>query len=304
MKALVIGYGSIGARHARILSQSLGCNTAVLSDRDVDFPLVHHRLDDALHRHAPDYVVIANETNLHYGMLSRLALAGFAGRVLIEKPIFEINRPIPSGEFQYVAVAYNLRFHPLIQKLRELVAGRNILSVNAYVGQYLPTWRPAEDYRKSYSASRTKGGGVLRDLSHELDYLTWLFGEWKSMATLGGHFSSLEIDSEDLFVLLAQTSNCAAMTVQMSYLDRTATRRIIVNTSNHTIEINLIGGTISVDGEVDIISVDSDLSYSAMHQTYLYGESGELCSVEEGLRLLEMIERAEWANRTSSWVSL
>ena len=40
-----------------------------------------------------------------------------------------------------------------------------------------------------------------------------------------------------------------------------------------------------------------------MHQTYLYGNSGELCSVEEGLRLLDMIERAELASRTSTWVT-
>lgn len=303
MKALVIGYGSIGARHAKILSQSLGCDTAVLSGRDVDFPLVYHCLDDALDQHAPDYVVIANQTNLHHETLSRLVLARFAGRVLIEKPIFETNRPIPPGVFQHVAVAYNLRFHPLIRKLRELVAGQNIISVNAYVGQYLPSWRPANDYRRSYSASRTKGGGALLDLSHELDYLTWLFGEWKLMAALGGHFSSLEIESEDLFVILAQTSSCDAMTVQMSYLDRRAARRIIVNTADHTVEINLIGGTISVDGEVEMIRVERDFSYVKMHQTYLYGKPGELCSVEEGLRILDMIERAELANRTKTWVT-
>lgn len=303
MKALVIGYGSIGARHARILSQRLGCDTAVLSGRHVDFPTVHHCLEEAVVQHAPDYVVIANQTNLHHETLSRLALAGFAGRVLIEKPIFEINRPIPEAAFQHVAVAYNLRFHPLIRKLRELVAGRSILCAHAYVGQYLPTWRSAQDYRRSYSASRIQGGGVLRDLSHELDYMTWLFGEWRSMATLGGHYSSLEIDCEDLFVLLAQTSRCAAMTIQMSYLDRSATRRVIVNTPDHTIEIDMIGGTISVNGEVEMISVERDLSYVEMHQTYLYGNPGELCSVEEGLRLLDMIDRAELANRTSTWVT-
>ncbi len=303
MKVLVIGYGSIGARHARILSNSLGCDTAVLSGRDVDFPLVYHFLDDALDQHAPDYVVIANQTNLHHETLTRLVLAGFAGHVLIEKPIFEVKRLMPAGAFRHVAVAYNLRFHPLIRKLRELVSGLNILSVNAYVGQYLPTWRPSDNYRRSYSANRTKGGGVLRDLSHELDYLTWLFGEWESMATLGGHFSSLEIDSEDLFVLLAQTSRCAAMTIQMSYLDRSATRRVIVNTPDHTIEINLIGGTITVDGEVEMIPAERDHSYVEMHQAYLYGNPSELCSVEEALGVLEMIDRAELASRTRTWVT-
>jgi predicted dehydrogenase len=304
VKALVIGYGSIGARHARVLSQGLLCHTAVLSNREVDFPLSYHSLEEALDKHAPDYVVVANQTNLHHEMLSRLALAGFAGRVLIEKPIFEINRPMPVAAFKHVAVAYNLRFHPLIRRLKEIVAGLSVLSVNAYVGQYLPNWRPTADYRKSYSANRNEGGGVLKDLSHEIDYLTWLFGDWKSMATLGGHFSKLEIESDDLFVLLANTSRCAAMTVQMSYLDRSAIRRVIVNTTDHTIEINLIDGNICINGKVEKIPVEHDFSYLSMHQTYLYGDSGELCSVEEGLDVLKLIDRAELANRTSTWVSI
>ncbi len=303
MKALVIGYGSIGSRHARILSQRLGCDTAVLSSRDVDFPRVYHSLDVALVRHDPDYVVIANQTNLHYEAVSRLAMTGFTGRVLIEKPIFETVRQMPAATFKHVAVAYNLRFHPLIRKLREQVVGRDIISVHAYVGQYLPNWRPAKDYRISYSASRIQGGGVLRDLSHEFDYLTWLFGEWKSMAALGGHFSTLEIDSEDLFVVLAQTSRCAAMTIQVSYLDRFTTRRVIVNTADHTIEVNLIDGTISLDGAVEMISVERDFSYIQMHQAYLYSNPDELCSVEEGLRVLKMIDRVELANRTGTWVT-
>ena len=298
----MIGYGSIGARHARILSQCLGCDTAVLSSRDVDFALVYRHLDEALIRHEPNYVVIANQTSLHHETLSHLAIAGFDGRVLIEKPIFETVRSPPARSLMRVAVAYNLRFHPLIRKLRELVAGLNILSVNAYVGQYLPMWRPNEDYRKSYSASRIHGGGVLRDLSHELDYLSWLFGDLNSMTALGGHLSSLEIDSEDLFVLLAQTSKCAVMSVQMSYLDRTATRRVIVNTQDHTIEIDLIGGILCVDGVIEIISVERDFSYVEMHRSYLYGQPSELCSVEEGVRVLEMIERLELANRTKAWV--
>lgn len=303
MKALVIGYGSIGARHARVLSQGLFCDTAVLSKRDVDFPLSYHSLEEALNKHAPDYVVVANQTRLHHETLSCLALAGFAGRVLIEKPIFEINRPMPVAAFMHIAVAYNLRFHPLIQRLREQVACLSVISVNAYVGQYLPNWRPTADYRESYSASRNEGG-VLRDLSHELDYLTWLFGDWKSMATLGGYFSKLEIQSDDLFVLLANTSRCAAMTVQMSYLDRNATRRVIVNTTDHTIEVNLIDGSICIDGKVENIPLEHDFSYFSMHQAYLYGDSGDLCSVEEALGVLKLIDRAELASRIRSWVTI
>src|SRR5690606_29956228 len=82
-----------------------------------------------------------------------------------------------------IEVAYNLRFMPSAIRLKELlteqIVGR-IHSVSIEVGQYLPDWRPATDYRKNVSACKKLGGGVLLELSHELDYLTWLFGEFDS----------------------------------------------------------------------------------------------------------------------------
>ena len=33
------------------------------------------------------------------------------------------------------------------------------------------------NYKLSYSSSKNKGGGALLDLSHELDYVQWLFGK-------------------------------------------------------------------------------------------------------------------------------
>jgi predicted dehydrogenase len=174
--------------------------------------------------------------------------------------------------------------------------------VHAYVGQYLPDWRPNADYRSSYSASLNEGGGVLRDLSHELDYLVWLFGEWKALTALGGHLSGLEINSEDLFVLLMQTSGCAAMTAQLSYLDRQATRRLIVNTQTTTVQIDLIDATISVDGKMEVLTLDRDYSYAEMHRAYLSGDMTSLCSIEEALRTLDLIDQVEHANLSRSWV--
>lgn len=302
MRSLVVGYGSIGARHARLLSE-LESDTAVLSARDVDFPVVYHDIAQALSKHAPDYVVIANQTNRHHDTLRTLAESGFAGDVLIEKPLFDKPQPLPVARFRRAAVAYNLRFHPLIQRMRTLLEGQTALSVHAYVGQYLPDWRPDSDYRDSYSASRAQGGGVLRDLSHELDFLSWLFGEWQAVTAIGGHVSPLEIDSDDLFVLLIQTRHCPALSVQMSYLDRKATRRIIVNTASTTIEADLIGGTISVNGLSETVAVERDHSYREMHQAYLNGDVSSLCSLAEALDTLDLIAAAERVSQKKEWIT-
>jgi predicted dehydrogenase len=234
--------------------------------------------------------------------MEALVSANFPGRVLIEKPAFDRCRPLIEAPFARLAVAYNLRFHPVIQRLRQLLQGETIISVQAYMGQYLPDWRPATDYRQSYSASAVQGGGALRDLSHELDYLAWIFGDWQSVTALGGHLSALEIDSDDLFVLLMQMSRCPVVSVQVSYLDRTARRHIVVNTERMTVEADLIAGTIDYGNGVEALSVGRDFTYEAMHQAMLTDDDTTLCSLDEGVATLQLIEAAEQANRNRKWI--
>lgn len=301
MKALVIGYGSIGARHARILSE-LGCHVAVVSRREVDFPLICHDVAEALAAERPDYVVIANETKQHHDTLLSLAELGYTGTVLVEKPLFGNWMELPSLPFRKVFVAYNLRFHPLIQRLKTELEGERILSVQAYVGQYLPDWRPTSDYRLSYSASAEQGGGVLRDLSHELDYLTWMLGNWERVSALGGHLSSLEITSDDIFALMLVTPLCPIVTLQLNYLDRMGRRFILINTARHTIEVDLIKGTITVDRDSESFGTGRDDTYRAMHEAILSGSADALCSLDEGLETLRLIEAVERAAKHGKWV--
>lgn len=301
-KALVVGYGSIGARHTRLLRE-LGCNTAILSRHAAGVPAVYEDIAVALSEHEPDYVVIANPTSRHHDTLAELAAANFAGDVLVEKPLFDVVQPFPTSGFRRIGVGYNLRFTPVLRRLQELVSRETVLTVQAYVGQYLPDWRPETDYRCSYSAHANEGGGVLRDLSHELDYIGWLFGEWEAVTACGGHVSPLEIDSDDVFVVMMRTRRCPVLSVQMSYLDRDATRRVTVNTTSHTIEADLIGGRIAVDGVAEFHPSERDGSYLAMHRAMLSGEMGTVCSVEEGMATMNLIGVIELANRTRKWIT-
>jgi predicted dehydrogenase len=280
----------------------LGCRTAVVSRREVDFPVAYLGLSEALAAEEPDYVVIADATNQHHDTLSKLSGFGYSGTVLVEKPLFSKWVAPSSRPFREVFVAYNLRFHPVIQRLKGILERERILSVQAYVGQYLPDWRPMSDYRASYSASAEQGGGVLRDLSHELDYLTWMLGDWERLCALGGHFSSLEITSDDIFALMLVTPACPIVTLQLNYLDRAARRSALINTSNHTIEADLIKGTITIDGDSESFATERDDTYRAMHRAILSGNTGTLCSLSEGLDTLRLIEAAELAAKNGVWV--
>ena len=45
--------------------------------------------------------------------------------------------------------------------------------------------------------NKSLGGGVLLELSHELDYLQWLFGDIVNISAKLRHHSKLKIDVED-----------------------------------------------------------------------------------------------------------
>jgi len=292
MKALIIGYGSIGSRHARVL-EKLGCKVGVVSRREIDFEPHYRNLKFAIDEWNPDYVVIANKTKEHYPSLLELTRLGFEGTVFVEKPLFIDVREAPVDQFENIFVGYNMRFSPLIQKLRDEIRGKRVISVQAYAGQYLPDWRPQRDYRLSYSSKKVEGGGVLRDLSHELDLLTWLLGGWKSVAALGGHFSDLEIDSDDVFSLMMITPRCPAVSVQLNYLDKIGHRKVMINTDRDFMKLDFINKTFQVDDRVESFKFGRDLTYLLQHEAILNKDFKNLCSYKHGLDVMLLIQAAE-----------
>jgi Predicted dehydrogenases and related proteins len=301
MNCVVIGYGSIGQRHARILTQ-LGCRVAVVSRREISFSPAYRSLTDALTREKPDYVVIASETGRHYADFTELAALGFDGTVLVEKPLFHAPLKIPENRFQNAYVAYNLRFHPILRRLAELVKEEPPLCAQVYVGQYLPDWRPGRDYRENCSARRSGGGGVLYDLSHEPDYLLRLFGGWKRVAALGGRLGALNIESDDAYSLLFTAERCPAVQVHLNYLDRIGRREITLITENRSVKADLVLQTLQVNQEITPYTLNRDDTYILQHKAVLNGEHEILCTLHEGLSVLEFIRAAEQAAEQEIWV--
>jgi predicted dehydrogenase len=298
--AIVVGYGSIGRRHARVLNE-LGCDTGVVSRRAVDFAPCFATISEALSARTVEYVVVANETSAHGAAVEELVAQGYAGKLLIEKPLGEMSAAALSAPFELAAVGYNLRFHPVMVALADAVAGQRLLAMQAYCGQWLPDWRPDTDYRKSYSADPARGGGVLRDLSHELDYVLWLGGSWRRVAGIGGRIGPLEIRSDDCWSLVLELDRCPSVSVQINYLDRPGRRQLIVNTLDHTYSADLIRGTLESDGRTQKFEIDADDTYRAQHRAILAGDTARLCSTAQGNRVMQLIAASERAASQGRW---
>ena len=297
-KAVVIGLGSIGDRHARVLSE-IGCDVATVSRRGVGN---YRSIAEALAAARPGYAVVATETSRHAEALRDLAAAGFRGPVLVEKPVFAKAAPVVDYPFASVAVGYNLRFLPVMTALAKKLHARRAITVSAYVGQDIRNWRPGRDHRSTASATIEAGGGVLRDLSHELDYLLWLFGPWRRVAALGSASGSRDLEVDDHIDLLLEMSGSRAVQVHMDYLDQPGIRRIRVNLEDETIEADLLGGLLTVNGKAHEYPSERDQSYKAMHLAAIEGSS-PICSLREGLAVVELIDASERAMRSQAWIS-
>lgn len=302
-RALVVGYGSIGMRHARILEE-LGLDVSVVSRRRVEHPRAYGALGQALAEWRPDYVVVASRTHEHLGDISALAASGYDGIVLVEKPLFARAFEIPPHRFKHAYVAYNLRFHPVLQALRDHLAETRPFALYIACGSHLPSWRPQVDYRRGYSASTDQGGGVLRDLSHEIDYVLWMTGGWENVAATGGHLSQLEIDSDDVFALLMTTAKVRLVTITLDYVDTRPRREIRAMTPAGTFCADLLAGTLSLGPETLMRSaVERDDTYRAQHRAVLSGDSEHLCTLPQGLDVVALIDAAERAATTRTWTT-
>ena len=300
---LVIGYGSIGQRHTQVLLD-MNVNVFVYSRRNIKYDLSFDSLNEALKAYNYEYIIIANKTSEHFSTLNELKDLNFEGIVLVEKPIFETFKNFESYPFKKIIVAYNLRLYPVVQELKKHLLNQEILSVNAYAGQYLPQWRPNTDYRKSYSASKKDGGGVLLDLSHEIDYLNWILEGSDEVVAVGGKFSSLEIDSDDLFQISLKTRRCKLVHLELNYIDKVLRRYIIINTNNHTYKADLIASSLEIDGKVSHFESYRNYSYEKQHQYILNKDYSKLCSYDEALEDIKILDAIRNSSQKNEWIKI
>ena len=213
---------------------------------------VYTSLQQALSEQNFDAAIVCTPTAMHTEAARQLLLAKIPN-IYIEKPVsHSLNgmSELLSLAKQYtnnIVVGYDLHFDPGMQKVKKLleeeVIGK-VVSVNAQVGQYLPDWRPHEDYRQGMSAKIATGGGVMLDLVHEFDYLLWLFGKVKSIACQYTNSGALEIETEDASDVLIRFQNGIIGTIHLDYLQPKLVRNCMITGSNGTLFWNLATSTV------------------------------------------------------------
>lgn len=328
MRFLIVGCGSIGRRHLLNL-RALGYSEIDVYSRDrlrgeaLERELevrAFYDLDEALGRQ-PDTVFITNPTALHAPAAMRAAQAGC--HLFIEKPLSGSLEGIEalSAEVKrrrlVAMVGYNLRFHVGLQRIKQTIEAQKIgrvLFARAQAGQYLPDWRPGKDYRCNYSARAELGGGVVLDLSHEIDYLYWLFGPAASVTAAMKTLGSLAVDVEDFAALVVEFRSGPHAEIHLDCLQPMPQRDCQIVGEEGALSWDYYAGTLKLkarnQGEQDILSLpnyDRNEMYLGEIKHFLactLGREEPLISIDQGRDVLALALAAKESARQQRTVYL
>jgi len=327
-RILIVGSGSMGNRHLHIAKDLFPeIEVRTLKSEPKNILIRNNRFFTSLQEAItfnPSISIISNPAIFHIEVAN--SLAEINSHLFIEKPLSNSSKNIKKllqmckAKALNLQVGYNLRFSSSLQKFKEIVGSGQLgvlQKIECETGQYLPDWRPESDYRVGVSARKELGGGVLLELSHEIDYLRWIFGEviWVSGELTTE--SDLEIDVEDTarfkmgFHDVSDLNGLVA-DVTLDFVRRTPSRICRVYGSIANLEWNGLTGEVSIfehnkNAWEKIYTDPNDLNKTYELEWLSFIDSVNtgnkpFVTGEDGLRVIEIIEAIRIASDTGGKV--
>jgi predicted dehydrogenase len=237
MRIAVVGTGSIGMRHLRLLGEVpevVPVAVPVRPQRVAELRALGYEaaasLDEALAQ-APAGVIVATDTGRH---AADVELCLRHAPVLVEKPMTvnarEAARMVDTARAlgRGLHVACCLRFDEGLawaHARREAIGAPVFLDVECL--SWLPSWRPTRDHLSTYSA-RPGEGGVLLDLIHEVDSAFWFAGPYRVVTAEldNAGLVGLPKTVEETAVLSARHASGLRSAVRLSFAVRPPVRRL------------------------------------------------------------------------------
>jgi len=225
-KILVVGCGSIGQRHARLLSvrKDVELYVADTLEENRNYCQENFSVKGAFEdynlalKRGMDGVFICVPTELHVPLAKQALTAGAC--VLIEKPVglsvaeVEILKEFPDAEDR-IQIGYMNRYSSQLHKVKQLIDSGdlgNILYANASVytyGTLLHAKTAFRDHEK---------WALIRDYTHEIDFLLYLLGpaeEVVAMSATLGEFDHLP--SPNIVEITSRFRSGAIGSIHMDY---------------------------------------------------------------------------------------
>tara|TARA_A100000164_G_scaffold380894_1_gene430030 strand:+ start:4597 stop:5586 length:990 start_codon:yes stop_codon:yes gene_type:complete len=264
----------------------------------------------------PDFCIVASPAPFH------LSQALFFGRegipLLIEKPIgipFQENclwqELILISTKVPIYVGYVLRHYSCAKILKMYLTSNligEVLESDFYSGSWLPLWRPNIDYKKSVSARKELGGGVLLELSHEIDLALYFFNNLKINYSFITNTNTLDIDVEDQAFLKGFNNKNTLINIRLNFCSKIEKRYLFIRGTKGEINWDIKRGElyfeltngkkerkIYCESKEDIFQYQLARFFEASYQP-----NELLCNVKQGISVLRIIEQAININKRNS----
>jgi len=295
MKLLFFGLGSIGQRHIqnirKLFSDSFDImcyrsrkdpHTIIDNKKTISMDPVDYyglREVDSIEMgfsEKPDAVFITNPTFLHgdYALLAAQHKCHF----FVEKPLAHDLKSIPllleivKKNNLIGMVGYQMRFHPAFKLLCATLSTQklgNIMQGSFCFGEYLPNAHPYEDYRRTYTAKRDQGGGVILSYCHEIDMMYSLFGMPNTVLAYGGKRSELSLDVNDHVSIIVYYEDLKLpIQIQLDYVSTPSRRYCTIVGSKGCFHWDMISNLVTLEFNTGEKSCRHDFSDLSRNQLF------------------------------------
>lgn len=327
MRFLVIGFGSIGKRHASNLLAA-GCQVVLLRHANVQqknslgLPEYYSFDELIVSEKTIDGAIICSPTAFHQGDAAKLIARGIP--FLLEKPPAQdlpetqrLKHLLDKNSFTKYDIAFNMRYFPVLRFIKEYLPKLGkIYSAKIWSAHYLPYWRNNIDYRQSSSAHKDLGGGVHIEMVHEIDYLIWFFGLPLKVFGYVNRISNLDISTEDICSAILEYETGAVVELHLDYLSRKRLRGCQVIAENGTLEwsmednqVNFFGKDNSAAREVFSLPINYDFNdtYKLELNNFIEiieGTKNTMVDIKAAINIMKVVDAIKLSSKTGQLIEL
>ena len=254
-----------------------------------------------LKKFKPFMVIISSPSNSHLDYLK--IYFNRVKFILVEKPLSN-NFKLAQNFYKSIKlkkiksnilVGYNMRHMQILKKFKELIDKKvlgEIFFVECIVGKSLKLWRKGN---LNFACTKPDtGGGVLLELSHELDYLNWIFGNLKVINKYINPKKFFKFNIEQNVFLTLKSKNFP-ISISMD-LVRTHPERICkVICKNGIIFMDLIKNRIIIKKNkkityLNFLNNDLNISYKKQINKLIFKKNNSLKNIQEAIEVLKIID--------------
>lgn len=312
LNCLIVGSGSIAEKHikacqmrfanVRIYQVPSRENTSFYEISGVNRA---ETIDSVLVNIKLDFVIICSPAS-HHAYHIKLILEKSRVPILVEKPLSDSSKKLVNiidADKDLIRVGYCLRHLPVVSTFRDYlnnnIGNKGIKKVDVICLSNARKWRD-KFFLNSVSARRELGGGVLRELSHEIDLINWLFNAPEVIETHNIKYSIPEIDVETATRFSFYYRNGFTVEFNLDFGSGREVREVRVETHDASrILLDVNKRQLEIDGEICPV-VDKDM-YASQLELFVgmtMGHDGDaLCSFRQAEIVLSLIEKVEESHR-------